>query len=166
MRRMLSALTIALVLTAITAAADGTATGTFTVKGKATNITHAYAMSMPNPMDKTKAAIRLILSDVALTPQVLDDKTPTALEEMTRAGKLHAIEALITVDDKAVIATMLHDAGFKMNSVSVAGTNIKLDVKTLDKTTFAGKLYTAKPDDFNDVPFEYAVTFSAPLTAK
>ena len=57
----------------------------------------------------------------------------------------------------------MYDSAFKMGSVSVAGSDIKLDVKTLDKTTVAGKLYTAKPGDFNDVPYEYSVTFSAPI---
>ena len=146
-------------------AAEGTTSGTFTVKGKATKIAYAYAFSIPNPMDKTKQAIRVVLSDVAIEPKVLADPSPFGIGDLARAGKLHAIEALISVPDKAVLATQMHDANFKMTA-SVAGSNIQLDVKLLDKTVIAGKLYTVKPDDFNGVPFEYSITFSAPITAK
>jgi hypothetical protein len=121
----------------VVTAADGTANGTFTVKGKATKLAYAYATAKPDSSDKTKEEIVLILSDVPLTPKVVQDP---------------------------VTSTSLYDSAFKFSSVSVAGSNIKLDVQTLDKSTIAGKLYTAQPDDFNDVPFEYSVTFSAPIT--
>jgi hypothetical protein len=121
----------------VVTAADGTANGTFTVKGKATKLAYAYATAKPDSSDKTKEEIVLILSDVPLTPKVVQDP---------------------------VTSTSLYDPAFKFSSVSVAGSNIKLDVQTLDKSTIAGKLYTAQPDDFNDVPFEYSVTFSAPIT--
>jgi hypothetical protein len=138
-------------------AAAGTASGTFTVKGKATKLTHAYASN------KSKEEIEVILSDVPLDAKVLDDPTPFGLIDLSRAGKLHAIKFFIK-PPSMVTGTMLFDyPAFKMGSVSAAGTDIKVDVKTLDKTTVAGKLYTAKPLDFNDVPYEYSVTFSAPL---
>jgi hypothetical protein len=149
--------------TMVLAAADGTANGTFTVKGKATKLVYAYATAKPDPSDKTKEEIVLILSDVPLTPAVRRDPTPFGLQDLTRANKLHAISIRID-SSKAITSTSMYDYAFKMGSVSVAGSNIKLDVKTLDKATIAGKVYTAKPDDFNDIPFEYAVTFSAPIT--
>lgn len=164
MRKITLVVSMAIAMVALTTAADGTAAGTFTVKGSAAKITHAYAMSTPNPMNKSKQAIRLVLSDVAIDPKALADEF--GLIDLGRSAKLHAVEALIDATDKSVLGTQMYDAGFKMSSVSVASTNIKLDVKTLDKTTFAGKLYTAKPDDFNSVPFEYAITFSAPIAAK
>ena len=166
MRPMIFVLSTTLVLVAAAAAGDGTASGTMTVKATTTRMAYAYAMSTSNPFDKAKPALRLVLSDVALTPKVLADNSPFALQDLMRAGKLHAIEAIVSVDDKSVLGTQMYDPKFEMSSVSVAGTNIKLDVKTLDKTTFAGKLYTEKPDDFNKVPFEYAITFSAPITTK
>jgi hypothetical protein len=144
------------------AAVDGTASGTFTVNGKATKLTYAYATAKPDSSDKTKEEIVLILSDVPLTQAVLRDPTPFGLQDLTRANKLHAISIRID-SSKAITSTSMYDRAFKMGSVSVAGSNIKLDVKTLDKTTIAGKVYTAKPDDFNDVPYEYAVTFSAAI---
>jgi hypothetical protein len=164
---MRTLLRLAIVLTAISAVAAAQdqpgASGTFTVKGKAAKMAYAYAMSRPNPMDTKKAAIRLLLSDVAIPAKTLQSEQPFDLQDLARAGTLHAIEALIDVADKNVLATMMYDAGFKMSSVSVAGTNIKLDLKTLDATTIAGRLYTEKPDDFNDIPFQYDVTFRATI---
>ncbi len=164
MRKITLVVSMAIAMIAAATAADGTATGTLSVKGSVSKIAHAYAFSVPNPMNKGKMAIRLVLSDVAIDPKALADEF--GLIDLGRSGKLHAIEALVDPADKSVLGTQMYDAGFKMSSVSVASTNIKLDVKTLDKTTFAGKIYTAKPDDFNSVPFEYAITFSAPIAAK
>jgi hypothetical protein len=164
MRKITLVLSMAITMIVVATAADGTATGTLSVKGAVSKMTHAYAISMPSPMNKAKPAIRLVLSDVAIEPKALADEF--GLMDLGRSGKLHAVEALVDPTDKSVLGTMMYDAGFKMSSVSVASTNIKLEVKTLDKTTFAGRLYTAKPDDFNSVPFEYAITFNAPIAAK
>lgn len=156
MRPTIALIALALITPPATFAAEGTASGTFTVKGKATKLTHAYAKTKPDE-------IEVILSDVPLDAKVLDDPTPFGMIDLSRAGKLHAIKFFIK-PPSMVTGTMLFDyPAFKMGSVSAAGTDIKVDVKTLDKTTVAGKLYTAKPLDFNDVPYEYSVTFSAPL---
>lgn len=144
------------------ARAEGTANGTFTVKGKATKLTYAYAAARPDSSDKTKEEIVVVLSDVPLTPAVLQDPTPFGLQDLTRANKLHAISVRIS-SSKEITSTSMYDPAFKMSSVSVAGSNIKLELKTFEKAAIAGKVYTAKPDDFNDVPFEYAVAFSAPI---
>jgi hypothetical protein len=160
--------TIALAVAAMLApemavAAEGTASGTFTVKGKAWKLAHAYAKAKPDGSNKGKEEIEVTLSDVPLDAKVLDDPTPFGLIDLSRADKLHAIRFFIS-PPSMVTGTMLFDyPAFKMGSVSAAGTDIKVDVKTLDKATVSGRLYTAKPQDFNDVPYEYSVTFSAPL---
>ena len=163
MRPTTALIALALVTPALASAAAATANGTFTVKGKATKLTHAYAKSKPDASNKAKKEIEVVLSDVPLDAKVLDDPTPFGLIDLSRAGKLHAIKFFIS-PPSMVTGTMLFDyPAFKMGSVSAAGTDIKVEVKTLDKTTVAGRLYTAKPLDFNDVPYEYSVTFSAPL---
>ncbi len=148
-----------------TAAADGTATGTLTVDGKATKLAYAYAVAEPDPFDKTKEAVRITLSDVPLTPAALGDRF--ALQTMTKANKLHAVVAVVQ-QTKAIATVVLYDAAFKWDSVSVAGTNNKLDAQVFDKTMAGGKLYTAKPDTFGpkDVTYEFSVTFSAPIARK
>lgn len=144
-------------------AAEGTANGTFTVNGKAAKLTHAYAKAKQDSSNKADEEIEVTLSDIPLDAKVLDDPTPFGLIDLSRAGKLHGIKFFIK-PPSMVTGTMLFDyPAFKMGSVSAAGSYIKVDVKTLDKTTVAGKLYTTKPLDFNDVPYEYSVTFSAPL---
>jgi hypothetical protein len=166
MRPTTALIALALITPATASAAAGTASGTFTVNGKVTKLTHAYAKARPDPSDKTKTReeIEVTLTDVPVDAKVLDDPMPFGLQDMARANKLHGIRFTIDPSSKAVTGTSLYDyPAFKMGSVSAAGTYIKLDVKTLDKTTVAGKLYTAKPLDFNDVPYEYSVTFTAPV---
>lgn len=161
--RLAAALVAAVIGSAIVAAAGGTATGTFTVQGKATPMAYAYASAKADASDKSKEEIHVIVSDVALDDKVLTDPTPFGLQDLTKANKLHGIKFIIN-PEKQVISTSMYDAAFKMGSVSVAGSDIKLEVQTLTKTNIAGKLYTAKAGDFNGVPYQYNFTFSAPIT--
>jgi len=157
-----TAIATAFLAPALAAAAAGTAKGTFTVQGKPSKLAYAYASARADSMDKTKEEIRVILSDVPLDATVLDDPSPFGLQDLTKANKLRGIRFLIG-PSKNVISTSLYDSAFKMDSVSAAGTDIKLDVQTLDKMKVAGRLYTAKPLEFNGVPYEYNVTFDAPI---
>jgi len=162
MRSTIALAVVVILAPAMAVAAAGTASGTFTVKGKATKLAHAYAAAKADPSDKTKEEVVVTLTDVPLDAKVLEDPTPLGLQDLTRANKLHGIRFTIS-PSKAVTSTSMYDSAFKMGSVSAVGSDIKLDVKTLDKTTVAGKLYMAKPGDFNGVPYEYSVTFSAPI---
>jgi hypothetical protein len=153
---------VAILAPAMAVAAVGTASGTFTVQGKAWKLAHAYAVAKADPSDKTREDVVVTLTDVPLDAKVLEDPTPFGLQDLTKENKLHGIRFTISPEE-AVTSTSMYDAAFKMGSVSVAGSDIKLDVKTLDKTTVSGKLYTARALDFNGVPFEYSVTFSAPV---
>jgi len=139
----------------------GTASGTFSVAGKAAKIAHAYASSGPGFFDKSKTDTTVVLSDVELTPANLAD-----LQTLAAAGKVHAIVLVIDAD-KQIISAQLHDAAFRM-SASTAGSNLKFDATTFTKTQVAGKAYTVKPDTFGprDVPFEFSVTFDAPVRPK
>lgn len=144
--------------------ASATASGTFTVAGKAAKITHVYASSGPGFFDKSKTDTTVVLSDIELTPAQLDDQF--ALVELANAGKIHAIVLVIDAD-KQIISCQMHDAAFKM-SASTAGSNNKLDATTFTKTRIAGTAHTVKPDTFGprDVPYEFSVTFDAPVRPK
>lgn len=149
-----------LALAAPSSGEAGTASGNFTVKGKAWKLSHAYARDKAGTKE-----IEVTLTDVPLDAKALEDPTPIALMDLSRAGKLHGVRFWINPATKAVTGTSLFDyASFKMGSVSAAGTDLKVDLKTLDKATVAGRLYTAKPQDFNEVPYEYSVTFSTAIT--
>src|SRR4029450_8753554 len=110
-------LVAAAVTTTTLHAQEGTATGTFTVKGKAVKLAHAYAIAEPDPFDKAKEAVRVPVSDVPLTAEQRHD--PFALQDLVRANKLHAVVAIIGAS-KQVLSTMLYDKGFEMSSGSVA----------------------------------------------
>jgi hypothetical protein len=159
---------LALITLAATALAArqgaATASGTFTVAGKAAKINHVYASSGPGFFDKSKTDTTVVLSDIELTPAQLADQF--ALVELANAGKVHAIVLVIDAE-KQIISCQMHDQAFKM-SASTAGSNNKFDATTFTKTRIAGKAYTVKPDTFGprDVPFEFSVTFDAPVRAK
>jgi hypothetical protein len=144
-------------------AAAATVSGTFTVAGKAANLTHVYAKSGPGFFDKKKIDTTITLSDIELTPKQLADDF--ALGDLANAGKVHAI-VLVIDDAKQIISCQLHDQAFHM-SASVAGTNNKFEATTFTKTRIAGKAYTEKPDTFGpkDVPFQFSVTFDTPIVA-
>jgi hypothetical protein len=141
-----------------------TASGTFTVAGKAAKINYVYASSGPGFFDKSKTDTTVVLSDIELTPAQLADQF--ALVELANAGKVHAIVLVIDAE-KQIISCQMHDQAFKM-SASTAGSNNKFDATSFTKTRIAGKAYTVKPDTFGskDVPFEFSVTFDAPVRAK
>ena len=93
----------------VAAAADGKAGGAVTVNGKTTNLTFAYARSVPGS-DKTKNNVELILSDVALDAKALAD--PFVRVDMAKAGKLHAFEIIVNAEGAPVSTTWRHN-GFK-----------------------------------------------------
>jgi hypothetical protein len=140
-------------------AQDGTATGTFTVKGKAVKLTYAYAKSEPDFFDKAKRQVRLIVSDVKLTPAQLDG--PFALQELVDADKAHAITATVNATGQ-VTGVQLYDKGFNMSSVSTAGTNNKFE-GSVTATEIDGKLFTVAPATFDKVTYAFTATVKAPI---
>lgn len=157
-KSMAAALVFALSASAA-AAQQGTATGTFTVNGKATKLAYAYATAEPNSSDASRETVRVTLSDVKLTPAQL--AFPFGLRADTKAGRVHAVVAEID-STKKVINTMLYDKAFSMDLVSIAGASNKFE-GTIDKRTAAGKLYRSGPGETNKVPYDFTVTFSAPV---
>jgi hypothetical protein len=134
-------------------AQDGTATGTFTVNGKAAKLAYVYAIA-------DGPAIRVTLSDVKLTPDQL--QFPFGLQGPMKAGQVHAVVADIDATKKTVINTMLYDKAFAMDLVSMAGVSNKFD-GTIDKTTVTGKLYRTEPGTSGKIPYDFSATFKAPI---
>ena len=140
-------------------AQEGTATGTFTVNGKAATLAYAYATAEPDAADKGKELVRVTLSDVKLTRAQLN--FPFGLQADMKAGKVHAVVAEIKASGK-VLNTMLYDQAFKADLVSMAGGSNKFE-GTIDTKTVTGKLYRSAPGDSNGVKYDFSATFSAPL---
>src|SRR4030095_6750755 len=103
--------------------------------------------------------VRVTLSDVKLTPKQLE--FPFGLQGAMKAGQVHAIIADID-PTKRVINTMLYDKAFAMDLVSMAGASNKFE-GTIDKTAVSGKLYRSEPGTSGRIPYDFSVTFKAPI---
>jgi hypothetical protein len=159
MSKSIAAAVILVLGASVAHAQEGTASGTFTVNGKAAKIAYVYATAEPDSADKTKELVRVTLSDVKLTPKQL--QFPFGLSADTKAGKVHVVVADIKASKK-VLNTMLYDNAFGGDFVSMAGVS-NLFEGTIDAKTVAGKLYRSTPGDANNVKYDFSVTFSAPL---
>jgi hypothetical protein len=142
----------------LTYAQEGTATGTFTVKGKPAKLAYAYATVEPDAPN----VVRVTLSDIKLTPAQLN--FPFGLQAATKAGQVHAVVAEIDATKK-VVNTMLYDQAFAMDLVSSAGISNKFE-GTIDKNAVTGKLFRSGPGEENKTPYDFSVTFNAPIKRK
>src|SRR5262245_48734100 len=159
MSKSIAAAVICVLGASVAHAQEGTASGTFTVNGKAAKIAYAYATAEPDPADKTKELIRVTLSDIKLTPKQL--AFPFGMAADSKAGKVHAVVADIKATKK-VLNTMLYDQGFGTDFVSMAGES-NLFEGTIDPKTVSGKLYRSAPGTSDKVKYDFTVTFKAPL---
>lgn len=146
-------------LGASVAHAQGTATGTFTVNGKATKLAYAYVTAEPDSSNKSREIVSVTLADVKLTPAQLE--FPFGLQSATKAGQVHAVVAEIDATKK-VINVMLYDKAFAMDLVSQAGVTNKFE-GTIDQKTVNGKLYRSEPGQANKIKYDFSVTFSGPI---
>ena len=142
-------------------AQEGTATGTFTVNGKATKLAYAYVTTEPTA-DKSGEVFLVTLSDVKLTPQQLE--FPFGLQGAMKAGTVHAVVAEIDATKKVVNA-MLYDKAFGTDLVSEGGASNKFE-GVIDKNSVSGKLYRSAPGETNKVTFDFTATFKAPIQRK
>jgi hypothetical protein len=141
------------------AAAPGNASGQMTVGGKTTPLAYAYARAEPGFFDKTKEDIHIFLSDVEIPDAALGDQF--ARQELAAAGKLHAVEVVLSATKEAVSGGLLHEAFARTSGyVSVTGMH-QFEATVFDGKTVDGRLFTRKPDSFMDVSFEYTATFHA-----
>jgi hypothetical protein len=148
-------------LAATAGAQEGTASGTLTVAGKTTPLTHVYARAQKGFFDATKEDILVILSDVAIPEDALSDEF--ARHKMAADGTLHGVEVVLAPDKQAVSGGLLHEAFAETQGyVSVAGMH-EFQAKTFDGKVVEGTLSTSKPNTFMNKTFEYTATFRAPV---
>jgi hypothetical protein len=140
-------------------AATGTASGAFTVGGKTVQLRHSYAFAAPDRMDRTKEIVTLVLSDVPVEPQ--QAQMSLELQKLMRANQLHAVSAIIQ-PTRALSSLLLYDPAYQF-AVSITGSNRTLEIDTFDGTTVSGRLSTIRPGAFSNVPYEFSISFSAPI---
>ena len=140
--------------------AAGKASGTLTVNGKTTNVTHAYARSAPGFADPNIPDIQVILSDVPLDDKALSDDF--ARIDMAKAGKLHAFEITIDASGAPVSTAWRHD-GFNGPMPSGLSSDDVFTKKTLDANLIEGSYKSGPNDEFFGNTYGFDVTFSAPI---
>jgi hypothetical protein len=149
------AVAVAAVFAMGAAGAGGTATGQFTVSGKAVTFASASAKATPDTFDSSKTGYTLILSDVKGLPD------PYGSIDKVAAGTLHYIELTIG-HEKQVYGAMLHHHGFKNDFLSKAG-GIKLEVQAFGPDVLAGKVYMGEPGNFDGTTYQFTATFKTPI---
>ncbi|MFI5293863.1 MAG: hypothetical protein ACHQ0Y_02425 [Thermodesulfovibrionales bacterium] len=147
-------------LTQHAAAGDG-AKGKLVVDGKKVEITQAYAYAEKGFFDNEKQDVVVLLCDAPVLPAAVRDFF--ARKELIDSGKLHCVEQIIN-SEKQVVNFKVHDKSFGSRPPSGGSTEHVFDAKTFDGITVAGRSYTkSQQSSFDDIPYSYDITFSAPI---
>ena len=134
----------------------GKADGSVNVSGKSHKLTYAYAIEMTT--DTREKFYKIFLTDVALTDKQIG-LFPDVLVKEINAGKIHAIRIGIDKSGK-VDSVDVYDG----ESWPTITTPNKLDLKTFDGKSIAGRLHLDKPyHDMSGETYQYDVKFSAPI---
>jgi hypothetical protein len=136
--------------------AVGTAQGTLTMNGDATPLKYAYAIVEPDSSDKAKENVRVILSNVALSPKAVESWS----ERMGMDG-LKAVEVLFDPEGHIISGEFRHP----VKSFSATGMH-EYTKDPSDAGTIAGRLKMAKTDDFFGTKYTYDATFKAAIARK
>ena len=146
------------------AGADGKAEGTLAVAQAPVKLSHAYAAAQKGFFDGKVDDVLVLLTDVPLSGAALTD--PFERRKMEKEGKLRSVEAVIDAKGQPINVTV-RDKAFGGPPVSGGSTEDLFEPKTNDGKTIAGRLHRNKPGtSFDDVPFTYDVTFSAPVAPR
>jgi hypothetical protein len=139
---------------------EGTATGQLVVGGKQTTLAHAYARAQPDPFDKTRERIVVVLSDTPLSPGEFLEQFP-GLKPAAK-GKAHVVSVELKADKSVVSGSVLHDAFAATDSFCGAGTHV-FDAKTYDGKVVEGTLALEKAVEVGKTRLDYRATFRAPV---
>jgi len=143
---------------------EGKAEGTLTVGKTPVKLVHAYAQAEKGFFDPKVNDVLVLLTDVPLTGAALTDSFER--RKMEKEGKLRSVEAVINAKGQAINVTV-RDKAFGGPPVSGGSTEDVFESKANDGKTIAGRLHRASPGkSFDDVPFTYDVTFSAPVAPR
>lgn len=160
---MRRSLPLVLLLLASLPLGAATVKGTLTVNGKTAKLTNAYAATKPNPFDKTRTDVVVLLTDRALPDDAIHDTF--AIMEAVDELKFNGLSIEIT-DEKQIISGMIYSPHFKkdMGQISVTGVQ-KLETTGLSTGHAAGRVWMDEPDDFFDNLFQFDATFDVATSA-
>jgi hypothetical protein len=138
------------------AAGGGTAEGKLTVDGKAFNLTYAYAINFKNDGFEY---YMLVLIDAPLTDRQQRLFPDEVMIKQIKAGKVHALGLNIKASGGLTSVDIYNSEGWPQVQEEK-----KLQMKTLDGKTLAGRAYVDKPFRYVDgIIYNYDVKFSAPV---
>jgi hypothetical protein len=138
----------------------GTATGSMTVSGKVSSLSHVHAF--PKKVFG-RPAVLLVFSDVDLS--AADAANDTKLSELGNAGKLHGM-GIVVADSpdgkKQALSNEIYDQGFH-GRMSIGGEDT-FEARQTDEKSSSGRLYLKPAKKFESgVTFTYDVTFDTPI---
>jgi len=141
-------------------AASDQAKGTLTVDGKAISITQVYAFAQKGFFDPTKDDVTVVLCDAALPPAAVHDIF--ARNDLVKAGKVHCVEQTINTEKQVINFKVQHN---RFGMPEGGGSTEQLfEATTFDGKTVAGRAHTREPQkSYDDVPYNYDITFSAAI---
>jgi len=152
-----------LALAALPAVAANSAKGTFTVGGKAIQITQVYAWAEKGFFDPKKDDVVVLMCDAPVPAAGVRD--PFGRRDLVKAGKLHCVQQTIDAK-KQVINFKVEHSSFQMPE-SGGSTEQVFEATTFDGKTIAGRAMTKSPQkSFEDIPYTYDITFSAAIEPK
>jgi hypothetical protein len=134
----------------------GQAKGTFTMNGQSSPLAHAYAIAEPGSFDKSTEDVRVILTNVPLSPKQVEEWS-----ERMGMNDLKAVE--IVFDSKGQIIS----GEFRHPVKSFSATGMHEYTKEASPAgTIAGRLKTSKPGEFFGTTYSYDATFSATIARR
>ncbi len=137
--------------------------GQLVVDGKPVRMTNVYAFAQKGFFDENKQDVVVLFCDAPVPPAAVRD--PLARNELVKSGKLHCVEQ--TIDESGqVINYKVQHARFGVPEGG-GSTEHVFEPKTFDGRTAAGRCRTKSPQkSYDDVPYEYDMTFQAPIEPK
>lgn len=144
----------------------GTVTGTLTVGGKAIKLSNAQALEADdwdydaqNHKFVPVKIVRVFLSDAPVAD--IEDNFDMFLK--AREGKLHAVSVNINRKGEVGNGMVIHQA-FSSGAITFSGSNqTRFQRKVLDAKSIAGKVSTVTKQEFQEVTFEFKLTFSTAI---
>ena len=141
-------------LSFLNAADTGKATGTLTVDGKPSKLSISYATTKENPFEEEKTDIVIYLTDVAVTPEVMD--SVSQLTDMVKQGKLKMVKVIVD-ENKDVTGLEAYHPALDGGGVLLSGTGIA----DFQPVTFTNKMVEGKVTKAESKSFGHAWSVDA-----
>jgi hypothetical protein len=143
--------------------ADNEVKGTFTVDGKAIQITKVYAFAEKGFFDPAKDDVVVLMCDAVVPEAGIRD--PFERRSLVKADQLHCVQQTINAEGQVINFKVEHSR-FQMPE-SGGSTEQLFEKNTRDAKKIAGRAYTRSPQkSFEDIPYTYDITFSAVVEPK